>query len=169
MSLRAILSGAVGKAAELRTSKNGNPFARLSIRESHNGATRWWQAIAFGESAIEVLKEVSVGEPIAVAGEITAEIYAPAGAESRINWRITVDAVLSARKVKSEGATRKPQAAKGRRDRAEASSARQAEASNKGGCALAAASWASPSPLMNDDIPFAPEWRLWTESRRSKT
>jgi single-stranded DNA-binding protein len=157
MSLRAILSGAVGKAAELRTSKNGNSFATLSIRENHNGALRWWQAIAFSESAIEVLKDISVGEPIAVAGEITAEIYAPAGSESRINWRITVDGILSARKVKPEGATRKPQAAK--RDRAEASSARQAEASNTGGSALAAASWASPSPLMNDDIPFAPEWR----------
>src|SRR3984957_20727518 len=146
-----MLSGAVGKAAELRTSKNGNPFARLSIRESHNGATRWWQAIAFSERAIEVLKETSVGEPIAVTGEITAEIYAPAGSESRINWRISVDCILSARKVKPEGATRKPQAAKGRSDRAEASNARQAEASNKGG--RAAASWASPSPLMNDDIP----------------
>jgi hypothetical protein len=66
------------------------------------------------------LKEMSVGEAIAVAGEITAEIYAPVGSESRINWRITVDAVLSARKVKPEGTTRKPQAAKGRRDRAEA-------------------------------------------------
>ena len=157
MSLRAILSGAVGKAAELRTSKNGNSFATLSIRENHNGALRWWQAIAFSESAIEVLKDISIGEPIAVAGEMTAEIYAPAGSESRINWRITVDGILSARKVKPEGATRKPQAAK--RDRAEASSARQAEASNTGGSALAAASWASPSPLMNDDIPFAPEWR----------
>jgi single-stranded DNA-binding protein len=154
MSLRAILSGAVGKAAELRTSKNGNSFATLSIRENVNGATRWWQAIAFSESAIEVLKEMSVGEPIAAAGEITAEIYAPAGSEGRINWRVTIDAVLSARKVKLEGATRKPQAAKGRGVRAEASSARQAE--NTGG---AAASWASPSPLMNDDIPFAPEWR----------
>ena len=157
MSLRAILSGAVGKVAELRTSKNGNSFATLSIRENHNGALRWWQAIAFSESAIEVLKDISIGEPIAVAGEMTAEIYAPAGSESRINWRITVDGILSARKVKPEGATRKPQAAK--RDRAEASSARQAEASNTGGSALAAASWASPSPLMNDDIPFAPEWR----------
>jgi single-stranded DNA-binding protein len=157
MSLRAILSGAVGKAAEFRTSKNGNSFATLSIRENVNGAVRWWQCISFSETAIEVLKELSVGEPIAVCGEISAEIYAPAGSESRINWRITVDAVLSARKVKPEGATRKPQAAK--RDRAEASSARQAEASNTGGSALAAASWASPSPLMNDDDPFAPEWR----------
>jgi single-stranded DNA-binding protein len=163
MSTRAIMSGAVGKAAELRTSKNGTRFATLSIRENVNGASRWWQAIAFAESAIEVLKEISVGEPIAVTGEITAEIYAPAGSESRINWRIQVDAVLSARKVKPEGASRNPQAAK--RDRAEASSARQAEASNTGGRALAAAAWASPMPVaaggvpFDDSIPFCPERR----------
>ena len=105
---------------------------------------------------IEALKDISVGEPIAVAGEITAEIYAPGSSESRINWRITVDGILSARKVKSEGAARKPQAAKGRRDRAEASSSRQAEASNTGCRALAAASWAHPTSGgdLDDGIPF---------------
>jgi hypothetical protein len=127
----------------------------VTIRENHNGATRWWQAIAFSESAIAVLKEISVGEPLAVAGEIAADIYAPAGSESRINWRITVDGVLSARNVKPEGATRKPKEAKGRRDRAE-SSARQAKASNTGGRALAAASWAHPTSGgdLDDGIPF---------------
>ena len=135
MSARAIVSGVLLKAPIEKASKAGNPFATFTIRESLNGATRWWQAIAFGETAIEVLKEISVGEPIAVAGEITAEIYAPAGSESRINWRITVDGILSARKVKPEGATRKPQAAKGR-DRAEGPNT---------GRAIAARSWASPA------------------------
>ena len=149
MSARAIVSGVLLKAPIEKASKAGNPFATFTICESLNGSTRWWQAIAFVESVIEAVKELSVGEGLAVAGEITAEVYAPAGSESRINWRIQVDAVLSARKVKPEGATRKPQATK--RDRA--------EASNTGGSALAAASWAAPTPLMNDDIPFAPEWR----------
>jgi single-stranded DNA-binding protein len=163
MSLRGIMIGAVGKAVDLRTSKNGKQFATFLIRENVNGATRWWQAIAFSESAIEVLMELSIGELIAVAGEITAEAYAPAGAESRVNWRVTVDAVLSARKVKTEGASRKPKEANGR-DRAEASSVRQSQASNTGR-SIASKSWASPAraevgaPLaekgaFDDDIPF---------------
>jgi hypothetical protein len=57
MSLRGIMIGAVGKAVDLRTSKNGKQFATFPIRENVNGATRRWQAIAFGESAIEVLME----------------------------------------------------------------------------------------------------------------
>ena len=142
MSARAIVSGVLLKAPIEKASKAGNPFATFTIRESLNGSTRWWQAIAFVESVIEAVKELSVGEGLAVAGEITAEVYAPAGSESRINWRITVDAVLSARKVKPEGTTRKPQAGKGRRDRPQGSSAQQAEGSNTRG--RAAASWASP-------------------------
>jgi hypothetical protein len=167
MSARAIVSGVLFKAPIEKASKAGNPFATFPIREGHNGATRWWQAIAFSENAIEVLKEISVGEPIAVAGEITAEIYAPAGSESRINWRITVDAVLSARKVKPEGATRKPQAAKGRRDRAEAT---PSAPEPRPGRDIASKSWAAPARaeveppcggalVMDDGIPFFPEWR----------
>jgi hypothetical protein len=70
---RAIVSCALGKPAEIRTSKNGKTFA-TSVRESLNGSTRWWQAIAFNENVIEAVKELSVGEGLAVAGEITAEI-----------------------------------------------------------------------------------------------
>jgi single-stranded DNA-binding protein len=153
MSASAIVSGILFKAPIEKASKAGNPFATFPIRENHNGATRWWQCITFNENEIESLKAMTPGEPISVAGEITAEIYAPVGSESRINWRITVDAVLSARKppmAKPERTGRKSK---------EATGLDRAEASNTGGSALAAASWASSSPLMNDDIPFAPEWR----------
>jgi hypothetical protein len=146
MSARAIVSGVLFKAPIVKVSKTGNPFATFPIRENVNGVTRWWQGISFSETAIEVVKGMAVGEPISVCGEISAEIYAPAGSESRVNWRISVDAVLSARKppkATPERTGRKPKEVR-RLDRAEAST---------GGSALAAASWASPSPL-NDDIPF---------------
>lgn len=142
MSARAIVSGALHKAAEERTSKAGKQFATLTIRENVNGSTRWWQGICFNETTIEDLKELAAGEPLAVAGAIDAEIYAPAGSEGRLNWRITIDAVLSARKPKTR--KQKPKEANGR-DRA-------------------GSSWASPSASagsvpFNEDVPFAPEWR----------
>jgi hypothetical protein len=159
MSARAIVSGVLFKAPIEKATKAGNPFATLSIRENVNGATRWWQGISFSESAIEVLKELSVGEPIAVCGEISAEIYAPAGSESRINWRITVDSVLSARKppkAKPERTGRKPKEA----------GLDRGKSSNTGGRSIADSSWASPSTAevatprsekgadFDDDIPF---------------
>jgi single-stranded DNA-binding protein len=99
MSARAIVSGALHKAAEERISKAGKQFATLTLRENVNGSTRWWKAIAFDEGAIAVLKELSAGAPIAVAGEIDAEIWTPEdGSSPRVSWKLTVDAVLSARR-----------------------------------------------------------------------
>ena len=97
MSARAIVLGSLHKPAEFRTSKNGKQFATFTICEILSGATRWWQAIAFSESAIEALKELAGGEPIAVAGEIDCELYAPAVGEPRLSWKVTADAVLSTR------------------------------------------------------------------------
>jgi hypothetical protein len=99
MSARAIVSGALHKAAEERTSKAGKPFATLTIRENVNGSTRWWKGIAFDEGAIAVLKELPAGSPIAVVGEIDAEIWTPEDSSSpRMSWKLTVDAVLTARR-----------------------------------------------------------------------
>lgn len=142
---RAIISGALHKAAKEHTSKAGKQFVTFTLRENVNGTTRWWGAIAFDEAVIAAVLSMEIGEPFAGAGAIDAEIYAAAGSESRINWRITVDAVLSARtKAKREETKHKPKEANGR-DRA-------------------GASWASPSASagsvpFNDAVPFAPEWR----------
>ena len=102
MSLRSIVSASVYKLAELRTAKNSNSFATLTLREKVNGKTRWWQAIVFDERVIEDLRRLEAGESLAVAGVVDAEVYAPAGSEPRINWRITIDAVLTARKPKRQ-------------------------------------------------------------------
>ena len=143
MNARAIVSAALHKAAELRTSKNGNPFATFTIRENlNNGVTRWWQAIAFSESVIEALKELEVGEPIAVAGEFDCELYAPPGGEARLSWKITADSVLTAH------AKRKPKPAK---------STDEATSEQRTGRTIAAASWAAPTSggaHDGDDIPF---------------
>ena len=114
MTVRAIVSGALHKSAEERTSKNGNPFATFTIRESLNGATRWWQAIAFDEASIAAVLSLKVGEPIAVSGGIDAEIYAPAGSEGRISWKITADAVLCGQS-KAEAQGRAADRPRGRR------------------------------------------------------
>jgi single-stranded DNA-binding protein len=97
MSTRAIVSGALHKGAEFRTSKNNRSYATFTIRESHANAARWWQAITFNESTLGAIGELVAGEPLAVTGEIDVEIYAPAGGETRLNWKIVVDAVLSTR------------------------------------------------------------------------
>jgi hypothetical protein len=91
-------------------------------------------------------------EAFAASGPFEANIWVPEGREPRVNLTMTADAILSARKPKPA----KPKAA---------SSVRPSQASNTGGRALAAASWAAPSTAevgtpraekgaFDDDIPF---------------
>jgi hypothetical protein len=58
--------------------------------------------ILFGDSVQDVLR-LNVGDPVALAGSVDAEVFTPEGGEPRVSWRFTADAVLTARKApKSE-------------------------------------------------------------------
>ena len=46
----------------------------------------------------EVLR-LGVGDPVALAGNVEAEIYTPEGGEARVSWKFTADAVLTTRKA----------------------------------------------------------------------
>jgi single-stranded DNA-binding protein len=107
MSLRGIVSGALFRAPQSKISKTGKVYAIAKIREGTGDAARWFNCIAFAESAVEELLQLSDGDPIAIAGEIDAELYKPEGGEVRLAWKITVDAVLSARKKPREKQERK--------------------------------------------------------------
>jgi hypothetical protein len=123
MSDRAIISGVLFRAPVTKTSKSGNLYVLATLRSGSGNVARWWKVFVFNESAIEEVSRLEDGDPIAVAGEFECEIYAPAGGESRLSWRITADAILSARKPKAD---------------------RSARAAQPTGRQIAAESWASP-------------------------
>ena len=107
MSARASVSGALFKAPQTKISKAGKPYAIATIREGTGERARWWKAFVFNESAIEEVMRLGDGEPIAVSGEFECELYAPAGGESRLSWKITADAILLAhRKAKPKAEER---------------------------------------------------------------
>ena len=96
MSVRAIIAGSLSKTPVEKTSSRGNAYLIASVREGSGDATRYVSAFIFAEDAIETVRSLQVGEPISVAGELTVELSEWNGA-SRLNWKITADAVLSAR------------------------------------------------------------------------
>jgi single-stranded DNA-binding protein len=101
MSARTIVSGALHKAAEERTSKPGKRFATLTLHENVTSSTRWWRVVAFDEASIAAVLLLRVGEPIAVGGEINAESWVPEdGSEPRLSWKVTAVAVLTARRLR---------------------------------------------------------------------
>ena len=95
MTRAAGVSGALHKSAGgTHLEKMGIPFATFTIRESLNGATRWWQAIAFDEASIAAVLSLKVGEPIAVSGgNRRRDIRRSPSSEGRISWKITADAI----------------------------------------------------------------------------
>jgi single-stranded DNA-binding protein len=107
MTCRAILAGSIAKPPVEKTGKSGKQFAIVTIRETGIEPARWWSAIVFREAAEEVLR-LSVGDPVALAGGVDAEVYTPESGEARVSWRFTADAILTARKPpKREGEGRR--------------------------------------------------------------
>jgi hypothetical protein len=74
-----------------------------ALRGDDDGDARHCLAViaAIVEVAIAQLRKPS--DPIALAGNVEAEVYTPDGGEARVSWRFTADAVLTARKAKREG------------------------------------------------------------------
>ncbi len=97
MSARAIVDGVLFKAPQTKTSKAGKPYAAATIREGTGERVRWWKCYFFSESAIEEILRLGAGDPIAVAGAFDCELYTPPGGQPQLSWKITADAVLSAR------------------------------------------------------------------------
>jgi single-stranded DNA-binding protein len=140
--MRAIVSGAVFKAPLEKTSAAGRSYVLATIVEKIGDKKRWIKAFIFNEAACAEVRRLGDGDPIAVAGEIDADVYAPDGGEPRVNWRVTVDAVLSARKptkAKANGESFKPRAKRG-----------------VSAASIASKSWAAPAVggARDDSIPF---------------
>jgi len=97
MSARALVSGVLFRATP-KISKLGKPYVAATIRDGRGDETRWWSTLIFEAVAVDEISRLGIGDPIAVAGEIDAQVYAPDGGEPRINLQILVDRVVSVRK-----------------------------------------------------------------------
>jgi hypothetical protein len=96
MSIRAIITSSLSKAPIEKTSNKGNNYLIANIREGSGDATRYVSAFIFAEDAIDAVRALQIGDPLSVAGELTVELSEWNG-EARLSWKITADAVLSAK------------------------------------------------------------------------
>jgi hypothetical protein len=101
MSVRAVVSGVLFKAPVEKTSRAGKRYVFATVREGNGGVVRGWRVFLFHESAIEEIMRLGDGEPIAIAGEFNCGLYTPDGGQPRLRWKMTADAILSA-KVRRE-------------------------------------------------------------------
>ncbi len=95
MSAFVLITGALAKPPQQRTSKNGNPYLTASIRVTAGNETEWWNVLAFSESGQAEILRLGTGDKLSAQGILKIEIYRGNDGESRISRTIIADAVLA--------------------------------------------------------------------------
>ena len=131
----ALIAGHLKGAPKSRTSKGGRTFVTALVRTStRDGITVFVNTICFAPAATAALLALEDGDSVALAGELTPKVYAPAEGEPRPSLDLLAHVVLSAYAVQ-----RKRQATK---STSQPDSADSTHAS------------AGRDPELNDRIPF---------------
>jgi len=104
MTAHVLISGALFRAPEQRTSKAGKPFASATVRMKEGDGFQFWRVVVFSESAQAELMRLTEGDAISAQGALRVETYERDG-QTKIGFSIIADSVLALRqpsRAKSE-------------------------------------------------------------------
>jgi hypothetical protein len=95
MTSRVLLSGVLASAAVRRKRRaDGAIFAIAKVLDTDRGMARTWTVFANDPTVIEMLEEMRVGEPIAIAGPFTV------ACERDLEFRISAESVIDVKRRK---------------------------------------------------------------------
>lgn len=139
MSIECALYGTLGRDAELKTSSKGKPYLKANIAVSEGEATTWVNAMIFDPTAIENAAQFAKGARVYLEGRLQLSEWTDRDGKQRhglsaMSWHCRL----------SQIGRNRPQ-----RDRKPSAEGRYKFAANK-----PAASSASNSVELNDEIPF---------------
>lgn len=113
-----IISGNLGKDAEVRESRDGKLFTRFSIafeerKKDCKGEwvdeTGWIGAVIFGERGEKLADTLKKGTPVTVSGKLSYSTYVGSDDVKRTSYEIRVDEiVIGAKKAKRQSTRREP-------------------------------------------------------------
>lgn len=113
-----IISGNLGKDAEVRESRDGKLFTRFSIafeerKKDRKGEwvdeTGWIGAVIFGERGEKLAEALKKGTPVTVSGKLSYSTYVGSDDVKRTSYEIRVDEiVIGAKKAKRQSTRREP-------------------------------------------------------------
>jgi single-stranded DNA-binding protein len=101
MTAHVLVTGALFRAPEQRTSKAGKPFVTATIKAKDGDAAQWWKVLVFSDSAGAELLRLSDGDAVSVQGALRVETY-DKGGETKIGLTCIADAVLPLRAAPKE-------------------------------------------------------------------
>jgi hypothetical protein len=109
MSAFTLLSGTLFRRPELKTSAGGRQYLRCTVRDGAGDETSWWSITAFDDAVIASIAALDRGSPIAIAGPMSAEIYAGERG-ARVSLSLIALQVISLRKRRRQAAAAVPAA-----------------------------------------------------------
>ena len=108
--------GRLGTDPREHATRKGGAMATASLavdvpdrsREAEEGATEtlWFSIVAFGRSAEDLARHAK-GDPVSVSGRLQFSQYTTRDGETREQWQILADALVSARSVRPGSGRRK--------------------------------------------------------------
>ena len=92
-----LVSGALHKTPEQKTSKSGKPFTVATLKARDGDGFAFWRLTAFSDAAQAELMRLSEGDALAAQGALQVSIWVPEGGEARVNLAMVAECVLALR------------------------------------------------------------------------
>ena len=150
MTTFVLVSGALFRAPELKTSKAGKAYVTATIKaRGDDSRSEFWRVTAFGETAQDDLMRLDEGDHVTCQGAMKCELYQPEGKEARINLSVVADSVTPLRAARKERSANNTSCTKPIRRSPQARAANGPDSDFR----LRQHGGHSPDPALNDD-PF---------------
>jgi hypothetical protein len=108
MSTFALISGALFRNAERKTSKAGKIYVTATVKAVAGNESEFWRLIVFSESAQAELMRLADGDKLAAQGAMKIELYRANDGSEKLSRTLMVDGVLALKPAPRE---KKPKSA----------------------------------------------------------
>ena len=109
MSVAVLVTGALFRAPEQKTSQAGRRFVSATIKVGgESGNAEFWSLLVFSDSVQADLLRLGVGDALSAQGSAKIEIYQKDGGEARISRTIFANSILPLRAPPRERKKREP-------------------------------------------------------------
>lgn len=98
--MKAMIVGNVGRVEDIETTQTGSPKLRFSVAvntwdsRSNSKVANWWSVMCFGKQAENAVKFLKKGIPVAVVGDMRAEVVVKEGKGTFLNLNIMADNIV---------------------------------------------------------------------------
>jgi hypothetical protein len=93
MSAYVLVSGALSRAPEFKTSKSGKPYVMASLRVGVGSAAEFWSVIASSESTHAELSRLGDGDKISAQGTLEVGLHTGQNGQTWITRTVLADHV----------------------------------------------------------------------------